>query len=179
MYDFDYESDTLAALCVLKLLKGRQPDRFDYLVKQYKTLEWQMLDELTWETIWELFDVAENDFDQELEAEVWMIRDASLDVFWANLRQRARASGCYSDSACSGLVRDTAEYFLCRSGRTIGQIECHTHSGSLSVKLWISPDVFEPMLLGCDTVAFLQYLQAENEKSKRQGKRNKAKKEAA
>ena len=179
MYDFDYEDDTLAALGVLKLLKERQPDRFDCLLKQYKTLEWQVLEELTWEAIWELFDTAENDFDQEFEAEVWIIQDESLDTFWVNLQQRARASGGYSDSACRGLIRDIVEYFLCRSGGTIGKIECHTHSGFMSVRLWISPDVFEPMLLGCDIVAFLQYLQAENEKSAMRSKHQKAKKEAA
>ena len=176
MYDYDYESDVLGTLSVLKLLKERQPARFENIRKEFKTLDWRYMEELAWETTWELFDDAFSDFDPDYETDVWAVKDKALDQFWINLRKRARESGSYSDVACRELVRDTLAYFLNASGYTVGKIECIMHSGSVRVKMWMSPDIYEPTLFGADVVTLLRYLQAENDKSAARVKRRKPKK---
>ncbi len=166
MYDYAYEDDVLSVLRVLKLLKERQPQRFAYLQKAYKELTAETMEELVWEAVWELFDESWNDFDEDFETEVWTIRDASIDAFWGNLRKRALASG--SSKACEGLLKDTLAYFLDCSGNSVVRIECHTHSTAAQIRLWMSPDVYEPSTLGCDVVAFLQYVEAENKRYENQ-----------
>ena len=176
MYEYDYEGDVLGTLSVLKLLKERQPARFESIRKNFKTLEWQYMEELAWEATWELFDSADNDFVPDYETDVWTIRDKAIDQFWINIQKRARASSSYSDMACRELVRDTIAYFLGASSYTIGQMECYMHGGSVSVKMWLSPDIYEPTLFGADVVTLLRYLQAENDKIAARTKKRKSKK---
>ena len=172
MYDYDFESDVLGTLSVLKLLKERQGARFEDMRKNFKTLEWQYMEELAWEATWEVFDSAENDFVPDYETDVWTVRDKAIDQFWINIQKCARESGSYSNMACRELVRDTLAYFLGASSYTVGQIECYMHSGSVRVKIWLSPDIYEPTQFAADVVALLRYLQAENDKSAaRAGKR--------
>ena len=55
-------------------------------------------------------------------------------------------------------------------------IECITHEKSLALKLWISPDTYNPIEFATDIVTFLQYLQEENEKNTAHPKKCRAKK---
>lgn len=176
MYDYEYEDDVLLVLRVLKLLKERQPERYRGICEQYKDVEWQFFDELAWACVWELFDETFNDFDPDYEVEIMVIEDAALDQFWVNLQKNARASDCYSPMACRSYIQDTVEYFLRASGYTVAGIECVAHEKSLKLKLWISPDTYNPVEFATDIVTFLQYLQAENEKNAAHPKKRRSQK---
>lgn len=176
MYDYEYEGDVLAMLRMLKLLKERQPPRYKGICEHYKDVEWQFLDDLAWECAWEVFDEAFSDFDQEYEVEIMVIEDEAIDRFWNNLQNRARESGRYSLSACREYIRDTVEYFLRASSYTVAGIKCITHEKSVTLKLWLSPDTYEPTGFAADIVTFLQYLQAENERNAAHPKKRKVKK---
>ncbi len=176
MYDYEYEEDVLAVLRMLKLLKERQPERYRAICEQYEEVEWQFFDELAWTCVWEVFDETFNDFDPDYEVEIMVVEDAALDRFWTNLQKKARESGSYSLAACRSYIRDTTEYFLRASSYTVAGIECITHEKSLTLKLWISPDTYNPVEFATDIVTFLQYLQAENEKNTARPKKRRAKK---
>lgn len=159
MYDYEYEDDVLGALRVLKYFQMRKPEQFKAKCRLYERLKPETLDELVWESTWELFDYAESDFEPDYEAETFIIADDLLNAFWEMIQNRAQTNREYSESACRNLFQDTLCYFLTATSNTVVRIDCFFIPSGIQVQLWMSNDIWDPFQLGNDIVTLLLYLE--------------------
>lgn len=159
MYDYEYESDVLGALRVLKFFQTRRPEWFKTECKCYEKLEPETLEELVWESTWDLFDDAESDFEPDYEVDSFILSDKLLDAYWESIQRRARNGDRFSEFACRELFQDTLIYFLSATSYTIGRIDCFFSCEGIHVKLWLSQDIWEPIQFANDVVTLLLYLE--------------------
>jgi hypothetical protein len=163
MYDYEYEDDVLGVLRVLKYLYLYRPSTLASVLKFYGEIDADGVEEVACNVIWEIFEVSDLDLDEESDMEMVVIQDPLFDRFLELNRQRYQCASCSTSDAHQKKFQDTVEYYLCGVTYSIFDIMYEFSESGVTLRLWLSPDCFEPISLGSALVDLMLAIRKENE----------------
>lgn len=161
MYNYDYEFEVLATLRVLKLLHSKRPEVLPGVLSFWDAMDMDTVEEIACNAVWELFDQWECAIDEETELEVITVTDA-LFLRYLELSRRwytVHVGGC--GGAHVQKFQDLACFALQSLGSSIYDITFQHGPDSMVLRLWLSPDCYEPSTLAHSVVDFLLTLEME------------------
>ena len=161
MYDNLYEAEWLQLLRGLKYLQIYQPETFTELLKGFGPL----MDEDVYEALETLlscfFDSIGSDFDDSYELECIEVTSSVLDRFLSlgMALCSSRRNGNYF--SYQEKLEDAVEFYLWAGTNCFCGYEVQFCSAAVGIKLFLSPDCYEPAAFVGQVVALLLYIRSE------------------
>ena len=161
MYDYEYEDDVLMVLRLMKYLHQQDPQELEMLLNWYKTFNSDTFYECAESVIWSIFDDTQVEDDDEITIETF--RHPALKRFYHLGRQWCVSLGCNAN-VWRRTVQDVVQYFLVGGSYSVWNLKYAFSPENVEIKVWLSPDSYEPIPFGNSLVDLLRYLQRENER---------------
>lgn len=160
MYDYDYESEVLLVLRLLKYLREQDQDAAKALIERQKIFDADMMYELAEYIIWEIFADVEFDSDPEWENSIASFSHPIIDRLYelgCHLSSiQGRSSGSWQRK-----IHDVVEFYTCGASYSVVGLSVTAVGGNVQIKTTFSIDCYEPILFGNSLVDVLLYCQRE------------------
>lgn len=171
MYNYEYEVDVLLFLRLAKYLHQQNPEALRKILERYPDFDLCQLYELAGCVIWEICTQAVFDVEHVVSEDSWEQLDVSFCTFDHPLINRfceLSADWCgvrdQSVGAWQSKLADIVMYFLDEDSHSICRLECYPMGDSARIRVWLSPDCYEPAIFGNALVDMLLFLQRENQR---------------
>lgn len=161
MYDYDYEEDILLILRLLKFLHGQDPEAAKKLVGIFKEFTPDEMYELTDLVLWEIFDGVVFDSAPDDESSIVTISHPAIDRLY-ELGQRLESARGRFAVGWLQKIHDIVEFFVCGASNSVYSLELRFFGSRVELQMRLSPDCYEPILLGNSLVDVLLYAQRES-----------------
>lgn len=179
MYDYEYEDDILLVLRLMKYLHQQDPKALRAALDDYGTFSADTFYESVETMIWEIYSDSYSTGDDDgfvIEA----FSHPELDRFCRLGGSWCKSLGCPAN-VWKRRVQDTVEYYLVDGSYSVWDLQYFYSDASVEVRVWLSPDSYDPVPYGNSLVDLLLYLRRANEQLEAllQGQEAEAGKEAA
>lgn len=160
MYDYDYETEVLLVLRLLKYLQEQNRAAATSLIQWQKKFDPDMMYELAESIIWEIFADVEFDSDTEWENSIANFSHPIIDRLY---ELGCRLSNLQGRSAGSWRrkIHDIVEFYVCGASYSIMDLDVTAIENVVQIKVLFSPDCYEPILFGNSMVDVLLHCQRE------------------
>jgi len=158
MYGYDYEESVLLALRLLKFLHQQDEALAKAFCASGTSVGIDGLLEWVDEAVLSIFPGSFYDEDDEWETSIAVLSHPEITRFCHLSRKWAQRQGIYS-SAWQKKLQDLLVYFLCG----VVRIETSFTGDQAILRLWLSPDYYDPLSFGNRLVDMLLYIRQENQ----------------
>jgi len=191
MYGYRREEDLLLSLRLMKYLHQQDPAALKKILELEDSFDEDTIPIIAEYAVWEIcqdsvgsYEVmhVEYDFDGETYCDEYEVEAAEFThpaiIRFGRLSSKWNSLKGYPIGAWQGKFSLAVNYFLggCES---FCNLECLTRGASGRIKVWLSPDCYDPLEFGNALVDLLLWLQKENERLERALKEAEYGKEAA
>lgn len=163
MYGYDYESDVLLLLRLLKYLHEQDPKTAERLSAYWEKIDPEFLFDTVENILWEIFSDVEFDEDPEWEATIATFSHPVIDRLYELGRRLERSQGRHRGS-WQQKIHDIVEFFICGASYSIAELNVRATDGNVKIKVRYSYDCYDPVPFGNSLVDVLLYCQQENER---------------
>lgn len=160
MYDYDYETDVLLVLRLLKYLQEQDQTAATSLIQWQKKFDPDMMYELAESIIWEIFADVEFESDTDWENSIANFSHPIIDRLYELGGRLNRIQGSPAGS-WQRKIHDIVEFYVCGASYSIMDLNVTAIESFIQIKVLFSPDCYEPLLFGNSMVDVLLYCQRE------------------
>lgn len=160
MYGFDYESDILLCLRLLKFLHMRSPDIVKRVAEVYKALNEDEMYVLVDELIWSIFEDVDFSNDEFEELSVTYFSRPDIDRLLLTGNRSTVGYGALS-SAWRRKIQDICEFFVLGITNSVLRLSYHFSVNGVVFEMVLSPDCYEPILFANSLIDMVLYCQRE------------------
>ena len=162
-YDYEYEYEMLTILRLFKYLHLYRPEVFPRSVAYFTAKDADGILEDFYGSVWDMFADVEYSTDPDWETEIIWISDPLFDRF-CELNVQNAPQACTSPwEAVRRKFQDMIEYYVISCTNALTNLEVPPLGSGLSIRLWLSPDIFEPYDLTNALINLMLGLRAEVE----------------
>lgn len=160
MYDYEYEVDLLLVLRLLKFLHMNAPDMVKRVIELYKEIDLDEMFVMVEEILWSIFDDVTFDSDEFDETAIVYFSHSDIDRLY-ELGSRTRDQCGSLSNAWRRKIQDIAEYYILGASNSVYGLSHHFSTNGVVFEARLSPDCYEPELLGNSLVDMLLHVQME------------------
>ena len=160
MYDYDYETDVLLVLRLLKYLQEQDQTTATSLIQWQKKFDPDMMYELAESIIWEIFADVEFESDTDWENSIANFSHPIIDRLYELGGRLNRIQGRPAGS-WQRKIHDIVEFYVCGASYSIMDLNVTAIESFIQIKVLFSPDCYEPLLFGNSMVDVLLCCQRE------------------
>ncbi len=182
MYDFEYESEILLCLRLLKFLHMRSPDLVKRVAEVYTELNEDEMYVLVDELIWNIFEGVDFDTDEFEELSIMHFSHPDIDQLLLTGSRSTVGYGALSN-AWRRKIQDISEFFVVGMTNSVLRLSHHFSANGVVFEMVLSPDCYEPLLFANSLIDMVLYCQQElqrlEEKLANEGESETTREEAA
>lgn len=171
MYGYYYETNILFFLRLAKYLHNQDPAALEKILNEMPEFDQYFSDDYCERITYAICSqvvFTDEDVMDEYTGEAIQISTCFFSHPLINRFCRLSAEWCgvcgQSTAAWQEKLSDIAEYYLMGASDTLFRMECYPKGGSAKIRVWFSPDCYDPIAFGNALVDMLLFLQQENER---------------
>lgn len=163
MYDYEYETDILLFLRLLKFLHTDQPKVLEEIIRDYPTADEENMEMIMDELLFTLFaDVGTYDDDGDGMTAV-RFSDDRIDRLYARGCKGGGESSAFRINAWQEKIKDAFLFYVTETSYSVFDLNFHFTQASVSIDVTLSPDCYEPGIFLNSLVNMILYCQRELE----------------
>jgi len=161
MYDYDYEEVVLLGLRVMKYLHQYAPQELNRILDYFETFDIDSFYCAADCGMWAIFDDSASEIEEETDFETISFRHPELNRFYDLGRRWCSLHDCFY-SAWQERIKDAVNYYVIDYSYSVYDMKISFEGDGVQIKVWLSPDCYDPMYFTASLLDLLLYLQTEN-----------------
>jgi len=161
MYDYDYEEVVILALRVMKYLHQYAPQELDRILDYFETFDIDSFYCAVDCGIWSIFEDSASEIEEETDFETISFQHTELNRFYDLGRRWCSLHDCFC-STWQEKIKDAVNYYVIDYSYSVYDMKISFEGDGVRIKVWLSPDCYDPVYFVASLLDLLLYLQTEN-----------------